>query len=370
MNIDICEEQLLLKQTARQIAQELFRPCAFKWEGVFPEENMKVMREQGLCGVSLPEKYGGGGFGLAEEALVLEEIGRVCPDTAMAMTLIAPPRMINELGAEELKRKYLPAYCQEGRKIAIAISEPEAGSAVNELRTSAVSAGDKVVIDGEKIFVSHADVCCAFVVFVRFEEGIGAVVVDADAPGLQIGKADINMAGYGLHGLVFDHCEIPAENVVVRGKNSFERLMQAFNNERCLSAVWSVAMSLCAFDMALEYSQQRKQFGRKIGDFQGIQWMLADMAMRIESARLLTKQAVDSPNRLNSSMAKVVACEAVEKVTSDALQIFGGTGYIKPHPMEYLYRLARGRKLGGGTVEIQKNMIARELVRNGLHKEN
>jgi alkylation response protein AidB-like acyl-CoA dehydrogenase len=368
MNLQMTADQVLLRETARKIAESEFRPKACKWDGAYPEENEKFLREQGLIGVSLPEEYGGGGLTLADEAMVIEEIGRVCPDTAMLMTLVGPPRIIAELGSEAVKRKYLPGFCNEGRKIAICISEPEAGSAMNEMRTSATPKDGKLVVSGEKVFISHAEVCVAFLVFVRYEEGIGALVIDRDTPGVQIGKPEPTMAGYPLFSVLFDKCEVPEENVVVRGKGSFQRLMMAFNNERCLSASWAVATALCAMDLALEYTQQRKQFGRKIADFQGIQWKLADMAVQIESARLLTLQATSDPSRVNASMAKVAACEMVEKVTSEALQIFGGTGYLKPHPMEFLYRLARGRKIAGGTVEMQRNSIAGEILRHGLHR--
>jgi alkylation response protein AidB-like acyl-CoA dehydrogenase len=370
MTLQLSADQKLLRQVARRLAEGEFRSRAFKWDGKYPEVNERQLREQGMLGVSLPEVYGGGGLSLADEVMVIEEIGRVCPETAMLMTLAGPPRILAEVGPDHLKSRYIRGFCEEGRKVAIAISEPEAGSAMSELRTKATVDGQRVRLLGEKLFISHAEVASAFLVFVRFEEGIGAVIVDRDTPGFSIGRADINMAGHPLSSLHFNDCEIPAENIVISGSNSFERLMQAFNNERCLSASWAVATALCAMDMALEYAQQRKQFGRPIAEFQGIQWMFADMAMRIESARLLVLQAAHSPTRLNSSMAKTVACEMVEKVTSDALQVFGANGYLKPHPMEFLYRLARGRKIAGGTVEMQRNAIAREILRKGLHKDD
>ncbi len=360
-------EQALLKSTVRKLAEERFGPLAFKWNGEYPEANEKILREQAFFGVSLPQEFGGGGLALLEEILILEEIGRVCPDTAFVMTMSGPPRILAELGSEDLKRKYLPPFCQEGHKIGIAISEAEAGSAVTELRTKARVEGNKVILNGEKIFISHADVCVAFLAFVRFEEGIGAVIVDQETPGFQIGKADINMAGHRQCALFFDSCEISAQNIVIRGREAFKRLIRAFNAERCLSAMWAVSMALCALDLALEYAQQRKQFGCRIAEFQGIRWMLAEMAMRIEAARLITYQAAAEPTRIKTAMAKAVSAEMVEKVTSDALQIFGGYGYMRDHPLEYLYRLARGRRIAGGTVEIQKNMIGGELFRKGLH---
>ncbi|MFQ5851869.1 MAG: acyl-CoA dehydrogenase family protein [Candidatus Binatia bacterium] len=369
MDFRLSSEQALLNSTARKLAEEQFRASAFKWKGEYPEANEKILREQGLLGASLPQEYGGGGLTLLEEILILEEIGRVCPDTAFIMTMAGPPRMIAELGPEDLKRRYLPPFCQDGHKIGIAISEAEAGSAVTELRTKARVEENKVIIDGGKIFISHADVCSAFLTLVRFEEGIGAVIVDPKSPGFQLGKPDINMAGHRQYPLFFDACEVSTENILIQGKDAFKRLIRAFNAERCLSAMWAVSIALCAFDLALEYAQQRRQFGSRIAQFQGLRWMLAEMAMKIDAARLLTYQAAAEPTRIKSSMAKAVASEMVEKVTSDALQIFGGYGYMREHPLEYLHRLARGRRIAGGTVEIQKNMIAEELLRKGLHRK-
>jgi alkylation response protein AidB-like acyl-CoA dehydrogenase len=369
MDFRLSSEQALLKSTARKLAEERFRASAFKWKGEYPTANEKILREQGFFGVSLPQEYGGGGLSLTEDLLILGEIGRVCPDTAFVLTLAGPPRIIAEIGSEDLKRDYLPAFCRDGQKIGIAISEAEAGSAVTELRTKAKVDGNKVILDGGKIFISHADICTSFLTFVKFEEGIGAVIVDQETPGLELGKPDINMAGHRHYTLFFDGCEISTDKILVRGKDGFKRLIRAFNAERCLSAAWAVSIALCAFDLAVEYARQRRQFGRPIGEFQGIQWMLAEMAMKIEAARLLTYQAAAEPTRLQSSMAKATASEMVEKVTSDALQIFGGYGYMREHPLEYLYRLARGRRIAGGTVEVQKNMMADELLKKGLHKE-
>lgn len=370
MNFDLTEDQGLVKNAARRLAREEFQKRAFQWEGEYPLPNVERLAAVGLLGSSLPEAYGGGGLTFFEEMLVLEEIGRVCPDTAFALAGLAPARMIAEFGTEAQRRTYIPLVLQ-GKMIGIAISEPEAGSAITEMRMTAKDRQGAVILHGEKIFISHADQAIAFVVFVRFPEGIGAVIVDRETPGLQMGKPDFNMAGSRHYSLYFDNAEISRENVLRRGERAFQDLMQAFNVERCGSAMWAVGIALCAFDKALLYAQQRKQFGKRLAEFQGIQWMLADMAVKIESARLLTYRAAanaanGSPSRVESSMAKAVAGQVAEEVTSDALQIHGGYAYMKGHPLEYLYRLARGRKIGGGTLEIQKNMIAAELLKNGL----
>jgi alkylation response protein AidB-like acyl-CoA dehydrogenase len=370
MTFDHTEDQKLLKKTARRLAEEEFAKRAFKWEGEYPLANVERLAQVGLLGISLPEAYGGGGLTFFEEILVQEEIGRICPDTAFALANLAPARMIAEFGSEELRRTYIPPVLQ-GKMIGIAISEPEAGSAITEMKMRAEDRGASIVLTGEKIFISHADQAIAFVVFARFQEGIGAVIVDREDPGLQMGKPDVNMAGGRHYSLYFDHAGIPREQILLRGEGAFKQLMGAFNAERCGSAMWGVCIALAAFDKAIEYARQRKQFGKTLSEFQGIQWMLAEMAIKIESARLLTCRAAANaasgfPSRLESSMAKAVASQIAEEVTSDALQIHGAYAYMKGHPLEYLYRLARGRKIGGGTVEIQKNMIAAELLKHGL----
>jgi alkylation response protein AidB-like acyl-CoA dehydrogenase len=368
MDFAFTSEQALLKSTARKLSQEKFRDAAFKWEGEYPEPNEKLLRQTGLLGISLPEKYGGGGLTLFEEALVLEEVARVCPDTGFVVASSGALRIVAELGSESLKEKYIPAYCRDGLRVGLAISEPEAGSAVTELRTKGTIDGKKLIINGGKIFSSHADVCDTFMTFVRFDDGIGAVMIDKSAPGFQLGKPDINMAGSRQYTLFFDSCEMSADQIIIHGPGSFKKIMRSFNAERCLSGMWGVASGLCAFDLAVAYVGQRRQFGQEIGEFQGVRWMLADMAMRLHSARLISYQAAADPtNTVNSSMAKTMGAEAAESVTSDALQLFGAYGYMRGHPLEYLYRMVRGRKIGGGTVQIQRNMMARELLRNGLN---
>lgn len=366
----------MLKETARRVAEEELAADAFTYDGDYPMENAPVLADPGLLGISLPEAYGGGGMTPVEALLVQEEIGRVCPDTAhlVSHTSMGAPRAIAHLGTEALKEAYLPGVCAGDYVLAIAISEAGAGSAASEMRTTAVDDGDGVVVDGTKLWVSHPDAAAAFLVYVRFEEGIGAVVVDADNPGLEVTETYTNMYGGEQAELVFDDCRVDEDRVLIRGADAFKTLLQTFNVERCHNAMMSVSLARNAFERALAYAQEREQFGEPIGEFQAVSHKLADMAINIEAARLLVFQAAQSaiaegsdglPARLQTSVAKVFANEMAETVASDAVQIHGANGYMRGHPVEYIYRKVRGRKIAGGTVEIHRNGIADALFKHG-----
>jgi alkylation response protein AidB-like acyl-CoA dehydrogenase len=366
----------MLKQVARDIAEGELADDAFTYEGAYPIEKAPLLSEAGLLGISLPEEYGGGGMTPIEVLLVQEEIGRICPDTAhlISHTSMGAPRAINHLGSEELKEKYLPGICAGESVMAIAISEPEAGSAANEMRTTARVEGDEVVLNGRKLWVSHPDVAEAFLVYSRFDEGIGAVIVDQDTPGFEIGERYTNMYGGDQAELVFDDCRVDESQVLIRGEDAFKTLLKTFNVERCHNAMMSVTVARNAFEKALDYAQQREQFGQPIGDFQAIGHKLADMTIKLEAARLLVFKAAESaittesdglPSRLQTSVAKVFANEIAEEVASEAVQIHGANGYIQGHPVEYIYRKVRGRQIAGGTVEIHRDGIVDALYKHG-----
>lgn len=284
---------------------------------------------------------------------------------------MGPPRAIAALGSTYLKERYLPGVTA----ISIAISEPEAGSDAANLTTTARIEGDEVVLDGQKTWVSKADVADALLTYARFEDGnIGAVVVDTDADGCSLGTGYTNMAGHTQHEIRFEECAVPAEHVLVWGAQSFKRLLVEFNVERCHNAMMCVACGLNAFDEALSYAQDREQFSQPIADFQGIEWKFADVAMRLDAARLLIYRAAansvdDTPSRLETSMAKVVANEAGQYAVDESLQIHGAMGYTKEKPVEYLYRWVRGWRIAGGTVEVHRNAIARE-IKKGASSEH
>ena len=374
MDFRLSDEQRMIRDVASELATEEFAEDAFTWETEFPAENRDVLAEQGLLGIALPEEYGGGGYSVVEVLLAQEAVGRVCPDTAhvLSRSSMGPPRAIATLGNDHLREKYLPDVCRGEMVMSVAISEPEAGSDAAAMTTSAEPTGDAIVLDGQKTWVTKADVCGAFLVYARFpDDNIGAVVVDSDNPGLELGEGFTNMAGHLQHEVYFDDCEVDEAQLLAHGAESFKELLIEFNVERCHNAMMCVACGLNAFDKALEHAKTREQFGQPIADFQGIEWKFADMATRLEAARLLIYRAAanavdESPSRLETSMAKVMANEVGDDVVDEALQIHGAMGYMQESPLEYLYRWVRGWRIAGGTTEVQRNMIARDLKKHGL----
>lgn len=374
MRFELSDEQRMVKDLAAELAEQEFTDAAFTWETEFPEENKETLARQGLLGIALPEEYGGGGYSVVEVLLAEEAVGRVCPDTAhiLSRSSMGPPRVIATLGSDYLKEKYLPTVCSGDMIMSVAISEPGAGSDAGSMTTSVERRDGTLVVDGRKIWVSKANACGAFLVYARFPDGnIGAIVIDKDNPGLELGQEYTNMAGHVQHELTFQDCEVSEDQILAEGKESFKELLIEFNVERCHNAMMCVACGLNAFDKSMEYAKGREQFDQPIADFQGIEWKFADMAMRLDAARLMIYRAAansldSSPSRLETSMAKVMANEAGDYVVDQAVQIQGAMGYMKESPVEYLYRWVRGWRIAGGTTEVQRNMIARDLKKYGF----
>jgi alkylation response protein AidB-like acyl-CoA dehydrogenase len=374
MDFQLTDEQKMIKEMAAELAEEEFAEDAFTWETEFPERNKDVLAEQGLLGIALPEEYGGGGYTVVEVLLATEAVGRVCPDTAhvLSRSSMGAPRAIATLGSDYLKEKYLHDVCAGDMIMSVAISEPQAGSDAGSMTTSAEVEDGTVTINGSKLWVSKVEACGAFLVYAKFPDGnVGAVVVDKDADGFEVGEAYTNMAGHEQHELIFDDCAVPEEQILVQGKDSFKELLIEFNVERCHNAMMCVTCGLNAFDKALEHAKTREQFDQPIADFQGIEWKLADMAMKLDAARLLIYRAAanaidSSPSRLETSIAKVVANEFSDEVVDQALQIHGAMGYMQDSPIEYLYRWVRGWRIAGGTTEIQRNNIAHVIKKYGF----
>lgn len=371
---ELLPEQRQTRELAREVA-EAFRDRATTWErsGEFPWPNIKRLTETGLLGISVPERYGGGGGSWLDAALVLEEVGRCCYVTAMAALgeLGVQTRALAAYGTDVVKDRYLPGVASGELMCAIGITEPDAGSDVGAITTVAEDDGDHVVVSGRKTLMSRADVARIFVTFARFGRGsgaddVGAVVIDRDTPGLEVRQTFETLGGDGLHEVSFDGCRVPHDHVLVR-EDGLRRMLSAFNGQRCLNAAISVGIAQGAQDVALEYAQQRRQGGRPIGHHQGIGWMLADNAVKIEAARLLVWRAAamgEFPTRYEASVAKVFANEMALGVTDSVLQIFGGHGWIREMPAERYLRWARYGPLGGGTPQVQRNGIARQLLRS------
>lgn len=374
MDYQLSDEQRLIYKTATDIAKNKFAEEAFTWEDEFPYRNQEILAEQDLLGIGLPMEYGGSGYSPVEVLLAQEAVGRVCPDTAhiLSRSSMGAPRVIAELGSEYLKDKYLPMVCDGDAVLSVAISESQAGSDAGNMQTSIEYDDDELVLNGSKMWVTKAEHCSAFLVYARFpDDNIGAIVVDKDTDGLTLDDGTTNMAGHVQNEIYFDDCVVPQEQVLVHEPEAFKELMIEFNLERCHNAMMCVACGLNSLDRALEFAQEREQFDQPIGDFQGIEWKLADMAIELEAARLMIYRAATNaqdrdPSRLETSLAKVKANEAGQKVVDEALQIHGAIGYMKESPLEYMYRWVRGWKIAGGTVEIQRDGIASYLKKYGL----
>jgi alkylation response protein AidB-like acyl-CoA dehydrogenase len=370
------DEQQMVVQTLSEIAEREFTDEAFEWHGEFPWENLKLLADQGFLGINISEEYGGGGFGETEAVLAIEAIGKHCPDTAYAVygqSMVAP-RAIEMFGSDAAKEKYLPKVCAGESAIAIAISEPHAGSDAGAMNTSVEREGGDLYLSGEKIWVSNVVESDAAVVWAYFPDGhLGTVILDFDAPGVEIGEHYENMAGHRQTHFFMEDVHIPEENVLVQGKTALKKQLQALNWERCGSAVCANVLASCALEKAVDYTKEREQFGTQLSEMQGLRWKVANMTNQLEGARALTYRAVEAANRegrppgqLETSLAKLTASQMAEKVVSESLQMFGSTGYQKGHPLEYLYRLQRGRRIAGGTDEIMLNNIADSVFDSGV----
>jgi alkylation response protein AidB-like acyl-CoA dehydrogenase len=371
----LSNEQEMLVQSLGDLAESEFADRAFEWHGEPPWENVELLADRGFLGLNIAEEYGGGGLGEFEAMLSIEVVGRVCPDTAEFLynQQMVAPRAIEMFGSEPIKERYLPGVTAGEDAIAIAISEPGAGSDVGSMNTRVEERDGDLVVSGEKTWVSNVEHASAAVVWAKFPEGLGSLVVDLDAPGVEIQQHYTNMAEHRQTHFYLEDVVVPEENVLTRGSEGFKQQLQALNWERLGSATLGNAIARCALERALEYAGDREQFGQPIGEFQGIEWKLADMVTELEASRALAYRAATNaheqgriPDRVEASIAKLYSGQMVERVVSEALQVHGANGYQQGHPLEYLYRLARGRRLAAGTDEIQKNTIADALKRDGL----
>ena len=373
--LNLTDEQRLIVNSIRDLAEAEFTKRACNWEDEPPRENVELLADRGFLGMEVAESYNGGGLSENESLLLLETVGRVCPDTAYAVAghQLIPSRAIELFGSVPLKEQYLPDLVSGDRWMVTAISEPEAGSDVGAMNTHVEERNGDLILNGEKIWVSGTPVASAAVVWVKFPEGLGSIVVDLDGDGIEIAETYTNMHGGQQSQLYFEDVPVPQENILTRGRDAFKEQLVALNWERLFSAALANGIAACAFDKALKYAEQREQFDQPIADFQGIEWKLATMATKIQLSRALTHSVARTatktdtpPSRLNTSIANYYSATMVEEVVSEALQIHGANGYQRGHELEYLYRFARSRRIAAGTDEIQKNTIGRALKRDGL----
>jgi alkylation response protein AidB-like acyl-CoA dehydrogenase len=377
--VSLTKEQQMLVNTASDLAENEFADKAFEWQGETPWENLEILAEHGFLGINFDEEYGGAGMSEFEAMLLNEAIGRVCPDTAGFLNSLhmVAARAIDMFGTPEAKEEYLPPLTEAEGLIAICISEPEAGSDVHSMNTTAEERNGELVVNGEKTWVSRFTDASAGVTWVKFPEGLGTVIVDFDDPGIEVSNHFTNMAGHEQTQYYMNDVVIPPENVLTRGEDAFKDQLKALNWERLGVASISNTWAMAALKRALGYTEQREQFEQPIAEFQGIEWKLAEMLTQLEASRSLTygtaEDAVEAgriPDPLQTGAANLFSGQMSEYVISESLQLFGANGYQQGHPLEYLYRLQRGWRIAGGTDEIQKNTIARWLKRKGVPSLN
>ncbi|QIO22062.1 acyl-CoA dehydrogenase family protein [Haloarcula sp. JP-L23] len=367
-------DQRAFAERAESVAAE-FADDAYTWDGDPPWANLRRLAEEGLYCPSIDEAYGGQGRSDVAALLLTEAVGRECPDTGWFtyMQSVVGPRAIDLFGSEAVKEAYLPDVTAGESFVSIAISEPAAGSDVASMTTEVTEEGGQLVCNGEKTWVGGVPFGDAAVTWVRFPEGLGSVVIPYDDPGVEIEEVYTNMAGYAQTHFTIDDVVVPESHVLTRGEDAFKEQLVALNWERLGSSVLTVAWAEAALELALAYASEREQFGHPIGDFQGIEWKLAEMYRQVETAAALVYQAAagaaghgQPPSRLQTSTAKLHCSRMVEAVVSEAVQIVGARAYQQGHPLEYLYRLARGRRIAAGTDEMQLNTVARALKDDGL----
>ena len=378
MDFSLSEEQEALQSAAREFARGEMTTVAEETERdakPLSRDWVKRYAEMGFLGVNIPARYGGLGLGNVDALLVLEEFAKISSAVAFPIfeSVVGPVRAIEHFADDALKDRVIPAVCRGEMMVAVAMSEPDAGTALTDLRTRAEVRGERVVINGAKRWCSGGGHSDGYLVYCRLSEtpgakGIGAVYVDRETPGLTFGEQERLMGFRGVpeSDLYFDDVSVPAEHVVVPA-GGFPKLMQAFDLERCGNATMALGQAAAALDDALVGVQERRQFGKPIVEFQAVQLKLAEMAMRVEAARLLVHRAAQNaegglPSVLDSSIAKVVANEAAREVTSMGVQLMGGYGYSREYPMERRMRDAWGWGIAGGTIDIQKVNIASALV--------
>ena len=373
MDFKITEEQRAFVETVRKACQKEFAPRAQKYlDGTWPAENMKRLGELGVLGMSVPEEYGGSGLSILDTVLILEEIGKVCYVTAMAALgeLGTQTRIISTFAPESVKEKILPRVATGEAILAICMTEPDAGTDVPNYKTNCEIKGDRVILRGAKTLISRADIAEMFVVFTRVNgvpgaPGIGCVLVPGGTKGLHAKATYHTMGGEYLSDVLFEDVELPIENLVIRD-NGMKRLLSAFNTQRVLNPAICLGLAEGATEEAIRYMRDRSAFGKKISEFQGLRWKVADMYIQIEAARgLLYRAAVSGdrfPDPTLAAMAKIYTNEMSIRVTSDAIQLHGGYGFTDEFAVSRFYRGTRYGSLGGGTTETLRNLVGRKLV--------
>jgi len=378
-NYMLTDEQKMVKETVRRMAQDKIAPLAAAIDetGEFSQDIYTQFKKLGLSGLAFPEAYGGSDMGIISAALVLEEIGRVCSSsTIICAAPIAVGRIILEYGKDEQKNRYLPQIASGENTGAIALSEPEAESDIDRITTRAEQKGEQYVITGRKSFVDLADIAGFLTVFARNDSSreptpVSVFFVEKDTPGWSIDRTVKKMGTQAIHAcdLIFDGCSIPKKNILGQEGAGDVIAVKVLGLNCVVTAARALGIAQGALDYALSYTQERIQFGRPVASFQGIQFMLADMATQIEAGRSLLYKACaeidhgEKEGYYSGSMAKCFLSDTAMKVTTDAVQLLGGYGYMKDHPVERMMRDAKLTQIEEGTNRSRRLALASEMLR-------
>jgi alkylation response protein AidB-like acyl-CoA dehydrogenase len=380
MDFRLTEEQQLYKDSVRKFAQKHLAAGAVSRarSDHYPWEVATLLAEQGLLGITMDEVDGGLGGSLFDAVLAIEEIALACPRSADVIQAgnFGAIRTLCEYATPEQKRRFLPDLFAGKALISVAMTEPDAGSAVTELSTTAAPDGNGYRLRGSKVFTTHSSDAQLFLVYVRFGPGvggIGSVILERDTPGFTFGQRAHFMGGDSWQQLYFDNCFIPPENVLLSA-GGFKKQIAGFNVERIGNASRALAVGRHAFNIAREHAKTRRQFGQTLSEFQGIQWKFAEMAVKLEGAQLLlyrvaVNAAHELPREYETAVAKLACNRAGFEVANEAMQIMGGLGFNEESIVQYCVRRTRGWMIAGGSIEILLNRIAGSVLETASRKK-
>ena len=372
MDFNLTKEQMIFRDSVSKFALHHLADKALEraHSDAFPMEVAELMADQGLLGITIAEIDGGQGGSLTDAVIAVDAVAEVCPRSADVIQAgnFGPIRVLAEYGTNDQKQRYLSRLLNGNSVIAVAMTEPEAGSAVTDLQTSATPDGNGFRINGSKVFTTHGHIADVLLAYVRYGpglDGIGSVLIERNTEGFTIGKPIRFLSGEDWAQLYFDDVYVGPENVLL-GRNGFRKQISGFNVERIGNAARALALGRHAFYIARNYAQTRRQFGRALCEFQGLQWKFAEMKMKLDAAELLLYRAASNADnqRLDAaetSIAKAYCNETGFSVSSEAMQIMGGAGYSQDNLVEYCFRRTRGWMIAGGSVEIMKNRIAEDI---------
>jgi len=372
MNFEFTEEQKQFREAVRGFAERHLRAGALAraHNPEHPWDVAKLMAQQGLLGITIAEKDGGQGGTLMDAVIAIETVAQICPRSADVIQAgnFGAIRVLAEYGTEDQKKRYLARQLSGEAVICVGMTESEAGSAVTDLKTTATPDGKGYRVSGEKIFTTHAQYADVMLAYVRYGpgvDGIGSVLIERSAPGVKQSKPSRFMNGEEWVTTWFDNVYVPPENVVLR-QGGFKKQIAGFNVERIGNTARSLALGRYCYETARQWALQRKQFGRLLAEFQGLQWKFADMKIKLDAGQLLIYRAASNadcgfPSAEETSIAKAFCNQAGFEIASEAMQIMGGMGYTEETLVEWCFRKCRGWMIAGGSIEILKNRIAESV---------